>query len=132
MKKLLILILAMATFSSCSNDDDISDQITGKWKLLEVRSYGFGGKTSIDYSDENIIYNFQSNGILVITGGENVDYWNGEYDYFFGEDHLGGDSDPKVLLVKIDGSKWTYNLTKGKMTLGQSYVDGPDLVFERL
>ena len=51
--------------------------------------------------------------------------------FFFGEDHLGGSSDPKVLLVKINSTKWTYDLTNGIMILGLSYVDGPNLIFER-
>ncbi len=135
MRKILILVMTIAMLTSCSNDDDISDQITGNWKLIEAKFYGLEGGSSsegsIDYSDGNIIYNFQSNGNLVVSGGENAGYTNGEYEYFFGEDHLGGSNDPEILLVKINESKWTYELTNGKMTLGKSYVDGPDLVFER-
>lgn len=101
-------------------------------KLIEIQIFNFGGQNSIEYSNENIIYDFQPNGVLRITGGQNIGYSSGEYDYFFGEDYLGGGTtDPKILLVKINDSKWTYNLTNRKMTLGQSYVDGNDLIFER-
>ena|SRR5690606_2095272 len=136
MKKILILIMTIATILSCANDDDSSNnQIIGEWKLIEAKFYGLEGGSSsegsIDYSNENIIYKFQSNGVLTVYGGENAGYSNGEYEYFFGEDHLGGMNDPEILLVKINQSKWTYDLTNGKMTLGQSYVDGPNLVFER-
>lgn len=131
MKRILTLLLIGFLISSCSNDDDISNQIIGNWKLTEAKFYGIEGEGSIDYSDENIIYNFKANGILVVSGGDNAGYTNGEYEYFFGEDHLGGNTDPKVLLVKINNSKWTYDLTNKKMTLGQSYVDGPNLIFER-
>lgn len=132
MKKILTLLLIGFLTSICSNDDDISNQIIGNWKLTEAKFYGFEGEGSIDYSDENIIYNFKSNGILVVSGGDNAGYTNGEYEYFFGKDHLGGNTDPKVLLVKINNSKWTYDLTNRKMTLGKSYVDGPNLIFERI
>ncbi|RUA12898.1 MAG: hypothetical protein DSY82_00055 [Flavobacteriia bacterium] len=133
MKKILIIILGIAFLSGCSNDDDaLNDQIIGKWKLIEVEFYGFGGQGSTDYSHENIIYDFQPNGILKVTGGQNEGYSSGEYNYFFGLDYLGGGmTDPKVLLVRIEDSKWTYNLNKGIMRLGQSYLDGPVLIFER-
>jgi hypothetical protein len=133
MKKILIIILGIALLSSCSDNNDIqNNQIIGEWKLLEAKIFGFGGQSSTDYSNENIVYNFQSNGILKVTGDQNVIHPSGEYDYFYGEDYLGGGtSDPKILLVKINESKWTYNLTNGKMTIGQSYVDGVDLVFKR-
>lgn len=132
MKKILILIITIVTLSSCSNDDSINDQIVGEWKLTSTVCCFFEGGKTTDYSDENIIYNFQSNGILTVTGGQNIEYPNGEYNYFFGKDYLGGDtSDPKVLLIKIDNNKWTYNLTDGIMTLSMSYIDGPILHFER-
>lgn len=134
---MLILILTIATISSCSNDDDsLRNQITAEWKLIRAEFYELeGGNPSeslIDYSDQNIIYDFKSNGTLIVSGGENAGYYNGNYEYFFGEDHLGGGmSDPKILLVTIDQTKWTYDLKDGKLTLGLSHVDGPDLVFER-
>ena len=58
-------------------------------------------------------------------------YPTGEYQYFFGEDNLGGSSNPKILLLKINNSKWTYNFTNGQIKLGMSYVDGPELIFEK-
>ena len=134
MKKIILLIFTIGILSSCLNDDKNStnNEIIGKWKLIEVQIFGFGGQSSTDYSNENIVYEFQSNGILKVTGGQDVSHPDGEYNYFFGEDYLGGGTtDPKILLVKINESKWTYNLTNGKMTIGKSYVDGPDLIFER-
>ena len=134
MKKIIILIFSIGIFSSCSNDDDnsLNSEILGEWKLVEAQILNFGGQSSTNYSNENIIYNFLSSEILKVTGGQNIGYPTREYEYFFGEDYLGGGTtDPKILLVKINGSKWTYNLTNGKMKLGKSYVDGPDLILER-
>ncbi len=134
MKKILIFIITIVTLSSCSNDDSINDKIVGEWKLIGVSTMSFNPNSTIDYSNENITYNFQSNGILLVTGGQNVGYTNGEYEYFFGEDYLSGAPSPgesKTLLVKINSTKWTYDLTNGVMTLSTSYVDGPILRFER-
>lgn len=132
MKKLLtILPILLLLSGSCSSSEDISSQIVGNWKLVASTQYGFNGEVSTDYSKENILYNFKQNGTLQVSGGENVGYPDGAYEYFFGEDYLGGENDPKVLLVKINDSKWTYNQNSGKMTLGKSYVDGPNLIFER-
>ena len=134
MKKNIALTLIGLLILSCSKDDDRTNQITGNWKLIEAKFYRLDSGSSeglIDYSNGNIIYNFQSDGTLIVSGGENAGYQNGEYEYFFGEDYLGGINDPKIVLVKIKNSKWTYDLTNGKMTIGKSYVDGPDLIFER-
>lgn len=131
MKKIISIILIGILIFSCSKEENNADQIVGNWKLIEAKIYGFEGLNTIDYSDDTIYYNFQTNRTLIVTGGENVGYPIGAYDYFFGEDHLGGMNDPKIILVKINDTKWTYNLANEKMTLGLSYVDGPDLVFER-
>jgi hypothetical protein len=137
MKKILILIFTIGIFSNCSNDDNDStnNEIIGEWKLIAARIIDFSTNPTIDYSDENIVYDFQANGILTVTGGNNVGYSNGDYEYIFVEDYLGGAPSPgevMILLVKVNNStKWTYNLTNGQMTLGNSYVDGPDLIFER-
>ncbi len=137
MKKLFCLIVFTTTIFSCSNTDVISEnQIIGEWKLIEAKipkAAGVNSSTgSIDYSNNDIIYNFKSNNILTVSGGTNVGYPNGNYDYFWGEDYLSTTTDPKILLVKINESKWIYNLINEKMILEKSYIDGPDLVFERI
>ena len=142
MKKIIILLLSITTFLNCSNDDDntsVTDNIVGEWKLIEARVNEFGPiptTTVTDYSNENIIYNFQANGVLSITGANNnnIGYSNGNHDYFFGEDYLSGDPTPeeeKILLVKIGNTKWIYSSTNGQIKINNSYVDGPDLIFER-
>jgi len=134
MKKTVTLLLVIITLFACTSDDDarLDKQIIGEWKLIKAEIVNFSPNSPIiDYSDKNIIYNFKSDGKLVVTGGENIEYPDGEYDYYFGEDYLGGTTDPKILLVKINNSKWTCNLTDSEMMLGQSYVDGPNLFFKR-
>ena len=72
--------------------------------MIEAKFYGLAGgnssEDSIDYTNENICYNFRSDETLIISGGENAGYSNGEYEYFFEEDHSGGSNDPEILLVK--------------------------------
>ncbi|MCX2681525.1 lipocalin-like domain-containing protein [Galbibacter sp. EGI 63066] len=128
MKKILTLTLIGFLFIGCSNDDGDTNQITGNWKLVEAKFYGLGDGSvsdgSTDYTNENIMYNFQTNGILIVSGGENAGYPSGEYEYSFEK----GNSE---LLVKINNQNWTSAFINGKMVLGDSFADGPDLVFER-
>ena len=135
MKNIIVFLLIGILATNCSKDDNDYSQIVGNWKLVESKFYGLEGGTSsegsIDYSNENIFYNFKTNGILIVTGQENVGYTNGEYEYSFENDHFGDGNDPPILFVEINNSKWTYNFSKGKMTLGKSYVDGPDLIFKK-
>lgn len=137
MKKFIFFILTIVIFSRCSNDDNtpIDTPILGEWKLVAARIINFSTNPLIDYSNENIVYNFQANGILSVTGGNNPSYPDGDYVYEFMVDYLSGGPSPgesMIPLVKINNSrKWTYRMEDGKMTLGSSYIDGPDLFFER-
>lgn len=140
MKKTLIFLITIVILSSCTNDDETpTNQILGKWKLVKVEYYKWNSNSNaslqtIDYSDKNIIYDFRSNNKLIVTGDQNIDNVNRESDYIFEKDYLSGypsEGESKMLLVKIDGSKWTYSLTNGTMMLGQSYIDGANLYFER-
>ncbi|MGS2761408.1 hypothetical protein [Sinomicrobium sp. M5D2P9] len=136
MKKILTLTLIVLLIWSCSGNDEDSNSIVGNWKLTEAEFYspegGGSSESSIDYSNENILYNFRFNGTLVVSGGENAGYANGEYEYTFEKDYLGGlPEGTKVWLVKINSTKWAYNVSDGVMTISTSYVDGPTLKFER-
>ena len=139
MKKTLIFLMTIVLLSSCTNDDETpTNEILGKWKLVKVEYYKWNPNNAslqtIDYSEKNITYDFRLNNKLIITGEDNIDNKNRESDYIFEKDYLSGqpsEGESKMLLVKIDGSKWTYSLTNGIMMLGQSYIDGADLYFER-
>ena len=156
MKKNIFLILLLISFVSCNDvsmhvpepipepdysaciegEPDIitsSDQILGEWKL--TRSEVFWDYQVWDYSDENIIYNFRPDGILVVseTGGVGG-FEKGEYSYEFKKDYLSSypsSNEPMIWLVKIMNNKWTHKSQNDLMVLGQSYKDGADLCFER-
>ncbi|WP_026450494.1 hypothetical protein [Aequorivita capsosiphonis] len=129
MKKILILLLTLVTVLGCSkNDDAETNAIVGQWKLMRTVINGVAGPTTFDYSAENILYRFNENETLVVSGEENAIHSNGEHEYFFGEDYYPGDTTgPKALLVKIDEKKWVYNLTDGEMHLEDRFV--ADLFF---
>lgn len=136
MKNLFVILFMFTVFSACSNDDNLKScetgKIVGKWKLIKVE-YPFPPSTH--QYDKSIIYNFRVDGKLIVTGGENAGYSNGEYNYIFKKDYFSEfppEEGPKVWFVEINGSKWTYKCEDGLMVLGQSYVDGPDLFFQRL
>lgn len=133
MKRLFFLITISLTTFGCSDDNVTSkNEIVGQWKLIYLHASPWSSYIH-DYSDDNILYDFNSNEILTVNGnGNSAPHADGQHNYFFGEDALSGvPGDPKVLLVKIDGSKWTYNFSKGQMTLSQMHVDGSTLTFVR-
>lgn len=154
MKNLVFVLLMNLIILSCSNpskpniennnpdciigelDKDItSDKIIGEWHLIRKRTF-WVSNYNYDVSNENIIYNFQSNGVLVISGNTNLNgyFENGEYIYEFKKDNLSNSlnsNDPMIWLVKIEGEKWAYKSQNDLMVIGQSYVDGSDLCFER-
>lgn len=134
----LIILFGFLIFSCSENETD--NQLIGDWKLVKATQFGSNDNgeyelSTFDYSNENIIYSFLSNDLLVVEGGGNIGYPTGEYNYEFGYDCLGGcytGNEQEILLVKINnGTKWVYNFENEVMRLGNSYVDGPDLFFER-
>ncbi|HET8837608.1 MAG TPA: hypothetical protein VFM82_01280 [Flavobacteriaceae bacterium] len=146
MKKFLILILSIG-FVACSSDtateqklgDCVFGEIVGQWKLIKSEQMGIDEHGEFKlftsyYNLENVIYDFQDNGILIISGGQNPGYSAGEYAYIFEEDYIGYPigNEPKVWQVEIGQSNYLYNCVNGTMILGQSYVDGTDLFFKRI
>ena len=65
-----------------------SNDIIGRWKLIKLSSYQSG---TIDYSEEDIIYYFQPNNKLLITGPVPVelpefeDFQEGEHSYTYSQ-----------------------------------------------
>ncbi len=132
MKNILFLTILAMLFVSCSkNDNEISTPIVGEWKLMKSEQYDTSYKITVtDYSSQNIIYKFDSNSNLTVNSGNNA----GNYNYEFKKDYLSGfpsSGETKMFFVVINSTKWIYNLNNGKMKLGNSYVDGPDLYFEK-
>ena len=98
MKKNLFIVSAIflisAGYFSCSNENTeiynprFSDNIIGRWKLMEVKVWVNSSRLdSTDYLKENIIFDFQENNKLVVTGpipdvvAVFDDFWAGEHFY---------------------------------------------------
>lgn len=140
MKRFIFLISIIITLCSCErNEIEINNNsIIGEWKLVQIDQYVMnpsGAKLSTtDYSSKNVIYNFQKNNLLKVSGGENFGYSNGEYPYEFKKDYLSGFPSPeetKINLVIINDSKWVFNYSGSQITLSIAYVDGPSLILEK-
>jgi hypothetical protein len=140
MKRFIFLFSIIITICSCErNEIEINNtRIIGEWKLVQIDQYVMnpsGAKLStIDYSSKNVIYNFQKNNLLNVSGGENFGYSNGEYPYEFKKDYLSGFPSPednKINLVIINDSKWVFNFSGSQITLSKAYVDGPTLILEK-
>ncbi len=140
MKRFIFLISIIITLCSCErNEIEINNNsIIGEWKLVQIDQYVMnpsGAKLSTtDYSSKNVIYNFQKNNLLKVSGGENFGYSNGEYPYEFKKDYLSGFPSPeetKINLVIINDSKWVFNYSGSQITLSKAYVDGPTLILEK-
>jgi len=135
MKKLTVLFAMILLFINCSkNDEETSNPVIGEWRLIKVEQNDRSNNISItDYTNQNIIYKFETNSNLNINI-DNVVYNSGNYNYEYKNDYLTGFPSPgetKILLVAINNQRWTYELINGKMKLGRSHLDGPDLYLER-
>ena len=140
MKNFIFFITILITLCSCErNEIEVSNSIIGEWKLVKAEQYGINslGNSELyitDYTSQNVIYSFQTNNFLKISGGENIGYSNGEFSYEFKKGYLSDfpmGEDSKLDLVIIHSTKWIFNYSKFQMTLNNSYIDGPTLTFEK-
>jgi hypothetical protein len=90
--KLTAILLILAGGFSCSKENTENtgigsphrENIIGKWKLVEIITvigYGNENADTVDYSNSNIIYDFQNDSILIITGYVPNDLSEGEHTY---------------------------------------------------
>ncbi|MBN1651255.1 MAG: hypothetical protein JW857_08000 [Bacteroidales bacterium] len=109
-----------------------ADHILGQWKLIREKTAWLEAST-YNYTNDTIIYNFQSDGNLIVTGNPytNRAYANGSYTYVFEKEDAGGADYPEIWSVKIRSLSYTYKSKANRMELGLSYVDGSDYCFEK-
>ena len=114
MKKYHFLVFAIFMISegffSCSKENckkKFSDNIVGRWKLVSC-TVNYIQPETFDYSKENIIFDFQENNKLVVTGPiPNVlalfdDFQEGEHFYIFSSLNVPCGSDPPGENLVID------------------------------
>ena len=116
MKKLYFFLLAICLIGNgCDkNKSNHAENIIGKWKLIEVeifriyyQPYEYQSEI-IDYSNDNIIFDFQENNKLVITG-QIVDTLS-LFDDFKEEEHF------------YEYKRWE---------TGNNYIPGPNLFIDK-
>jgi len=103
--------------------------LTGKWKLVKVEEV-FNNPTSYDYSPYNIVYEFQTKGVLTVSGEtNNISMYRGhdigEYSYSI------VDEDQSYLL-KIGNTTYWCQVTSEKLVIDSSPLDGPIYYFIKI
>ncbi|MBC8754619.1 hypothetical protein H2O64_08030 [Kordia sp. YSTF-M3] len=159
MKKLVLVLLMLTTFVSCTSDDNsvtpdeetveqTTEPITpptepvepaqenlmlGEWKLVYIYT-PFSANQITDYSMQNITYEFRDDGFVVVSA-DNLIHDTGEYPYTFTLESLGGtpNNEPLSLITTIEGNRFLYQERSDGLTrLSLSYIDGQDLFLEPL
>jgi hypothetical protein len=149
MKKLIhtlnlaaIMLLMAGVVSSCEknnedNENPYRENIIGKWKLIEIITiigYGNQNTDTVDYSNSNIIYGFQNDSILIITGYVPDDLSEGMHTYRYGQP-------PHTPLDAYDGNFSIDNMHGGwcdakkkeqKMTIDMEIIPIPRTPPERI
>lgn len=107
-------------------------KLVGKWKLVKSESV-FMNRNAEDYSCNKIIYDFRSDGTLVITS--DIDKYIGSkpgtYQYKFTKTSLyeGGS---QSYMLQVNQRSVACGISEGVMNLDDSPVDGPILYLVRL
>ena len=123
----LLLVMMAIVFWSCesqSEDETDDDSIIGKWKLKTVELVFVAEKH--DYSKYNIVYEFQSNNILKVSGATDLNIIElyrgmpyGEYSYSIMINDNG------VQYIKIGSINTAYGISNKTLVLSTAPLDGP-------
>jgi hypothetical protein len=134
-----MLLLFMGT--GCKEDEQkcntnavtgSQDDIVGEWKQVKGKTV-FSNPQIIEYTCNNIIYKFKSDGSLnILSDVENpIGYNSGDHIYEFSQNNLYGIPDENFTL-KIDNTNWACSISGSNMVLDDSPLDGPILYFIRI
>ncbi len=109
------------------------DDVVGKWKLVRVRQAYFTREPEVtDYSCDDIVYHFRSDGSLVVNNSvTEAAHHAGDYNYEFIWDPF--DSGASSFRgLKIAHNRWGCSVETTMMTLDASPTDGPKMEFIRI
>lgn len=140
--RLIFSIVIMLTTLSCKKSeitiDDLQCPVTaisgkknnviGKWKLVTEQFTFFNPRTE-DLSCQDIIYEFKSDGNLIVTGYENEPLQYKEFELI--SKPLFEQMEEKQTL-RIGYGDWACDISQHKMTLNASPVDGSIRTFYRI
>ena len=107
------------------------NDVVGKWKMIRGQT-AFHEQRTIDFSCNNIIYDFQTDGTLSISSDtENlISLASGKYKYELLFEPL--EASNEEFTLQIDGLVTGSEISTDAMTINHSYHDGPILHFVRV
>ena len=127
-KHAAIALLLAGSFSSCANkmnnDPDPEKAILGKWKLVKTNNPMSG--QSFDYSRYNIVYEFNADKVLIISGETETFMFPeiGEYSYSFINDENGYGMVGLPYGLEIGIRVFWYRISSKEMEISQAPLDG--------
>lgn len=103
------------------------DNIIGKWKLVKGEEVFYNPRT-VDYSCNNVIYQFKTDGVLIITSDivDIIGFGTGKYSYEFILTDKGSHT------LKVDNSQGGCSILGSDLTINYAYLDGPILYLIRV
>jgi len=98
--------------------------IIGKWKLMKEQTSGFGSPSKeIDYSKQNIVYEFKTNGVLTISGNGNAGLMEkGNHSYSIGN----------YQKIQVGYSSSWYSVSPSELIIDSRPVDGSAFYFAKI
>jgi len=123
-------------FENMTCSDDPENSIIGEWKLVKTQvNHSVIGSYIIDNSQDNIIYEFQKDGTLIISGNiDDAEFDKGEYAYKF-ETRTEGESGLNLMIYftgSVYGTRYPYCISKNLMIFNFSTLDGDTMYFKKL
>lgn len=111
--------------------DGPNDDIVGKWKLVGAKQV-FNNPQELDHSCDNIVYHFQKEGILTISGnteGKGCD--EGDYPFEFKALKLYDEIEESYTLT-MGSTDIACDIKENKLILNNSFLDGDILYLIRV
>jgi hypothetical protein len=127
--KIAAILLVLAGMIACGKEEEDNiyrKNIIGKWKLMKIMSREESDWMfdTVDYSNENIIYEFRNNNKLVINGYVENDFSPGEHYYSYQQLNVCPTCTPGPNLI-IDDNNMIYCLARkdsNEMSIGADEI----------
>ena len=123
---IIVNIICLVAGLSCNNSEMSAgnrDNIIGEWKLVKVIiPFTSTAPITYDYSQYNIVYKFNTNGIMTVFGEtENIDFYSGheigEYSYSIIKHEDG-------FSLKIDNLTYGCRISSKNLEISYAFLDG--------
>jgi hypothetical protein len=145
MKKLLLKITCMTVslilagnLASCEKKENNEDStsIIGKWKLVEVTiPFTQTGPISYDYSQYNIVYEFDTNDVLTVSGEiDHIDRYAGHEpgEYLYSYTQKPNEYIPNSYTLIINGQMYACQISSEEMEFNNAFLDGSFYYFIKI